>query len=68
MKATITTVLVTAALVLAACHPSAYERQMGADHAACLSGSNPNACLAYKLDVQKCSPIFGNPQAAGCYR
>ena len=56
--------------VLAGCGPdrrAAYQGQLEADHQACLNGTTPNACVAYQLDVQKCSPIIGNPIAAGCY-
>jgi len=56
--------------VLAGCGPdrrAAYQSQLEADHQACLNGTTPNACVAYQLDVQKCSPITGNPVAAGCY-
>ena len=56
--------------VLAGCGPdrrAAYQSQLEADHQACLNGTTPNACVAYQLDVQKCSPITGNPIAAGCY-
>jgi hypothetical protein len=55
---------------LAGCGPdrrAAYQSQLEADHQACLNGTTPNACIAYKLDVQKCSVITGNPIAAGCY-
>ena len=57
-------------LALAGCGPdrrAAYQSQLQADHQACLNGTTPNACVAYQLDVQKCSPITGNPVAAGCY-
>jgi hypothetical protein len=57
-------------LALAGCGPdrrAAYQGQLEADHQACLNGTTPNACVAYQLDVQKCSPITGNPIAAGCY-
>jgi hypothetical protein len=57
-------------LALAGCGPdrkAAYQGQLEADHQACLNGTTPNACVAYQLDVQKCSPIIGNPIAAGCY-
>jgi len=57
-------------LALAGCGPdrkAAYQGQLEADHQACLNGTTPNACVAYQLDVQKCSPIIGNPVAAGCY-
>jgi hypothetical protein len=56
--------------VLAGCGPdrrAAYQSQLEADHEACLNGTTPSACVAYQLDVQKCSPIIGNPVAAGCY-
>ena len=57
-------------LVLAGCGSDrrvAYQSQLEADHQACLNGTTPSACVAYQLDVQKCSPIIGNPVAAGCY-
>jgi len=44
----------------------AYMSQMEADHQACLNGTTPNACVAYQLDIKKCSPLEGNPYAAGC--
>ena len=67
-----TTRIVTALVLamLTGCGPSgstAYQRQLEADHAACLAGTNPNACFAYKLDMEKCSALHGNPYAAGCY-
>jgi hypothetical protein len=58
------------ALALAGCghdRSAAYQQQLEADHQACLNGTTPNACVAYKLDVEKCSVLTGNPQAAGCY-
>ncbi|HET9848463.1 MAG TPA: hypothetical protein VFR68_07920 [Candidatus Dormibacteraeota bacterium] len=57
-------------LTLAGCGPdrrAAYQSQLEADHQACLRGTMRNACVAYKLDVEKCSVITGNPIAAGCY-
>jgi hypothetical protein len=57
-------------LALAACGHSrsaAYQSQLEADHQACLNGTTHNACVGYQFDVQKCSPITGNPIAAGCY-
>ena len=57
-------------LSLTGCGPdrrAAYQSQLQADHQACLNGTTPNACVAYQLDVQKCSPIVSNPIAAGCY-
>ena len=56
--------------VLAGCGPdrrAAYQSQLQADHQACLNGTTHSACAAYQLDVQKCSPIVGNPITAGCY-
>lgn len=58
---------VCVALLLAGCAHSHYPQQVQADHEACLHGTTPNACEAYRLDIQKCSPVLGNPIAAGCY-
>jgi len=60
------------ALALAGCGlakssgSDAYRAQLEADHQTCLNGTTPNACVAYKLDVE-CSVLTGNPYAAGCY-
>jgi hypothetical protein len=63
-------VAIALVLALAGCGPdrrAAYRGQLEADHQACLNGTTPNAYTAYQLDVQKCSPIIGDPIAAGCY-
>jgi hypothetical protein len=70
--AAITKIVTAVVLVLglAACghnRSAAYQSQLEADHQACLNGTTPNACEAYRLDVQKCSVLTGNPAAAGCY-
>ena len=66
----LTVIGIALVLALAGCGPdrrAAYQSQLQAGHQACLNGTTPNACVAYQLDVQKCSPITGNPVAAGCY-